>query len=180
MFETVLPETVFLWAWCFFSTYRSLPNDNQISDNKIRKMSKLDCHGNSQEKQRFETIVRKFPPPRPPPKRTFYQYCRFGVSFDLRDTRQSASSFGFLRYLVVWCGFARIAAVSWEYQRFLRVAAVSCANLPSPMLWSLGKRKNLQKISKHQLLGSVCPPWVYCRRRNYYWINSEKGGSSNF
>ena len=56
---------------CFSS--RSLPNDNKISDNKIRKMSKIYCHGISQEKkQRFWTIFRKISPPRPLPKRTFY------------------------------------------------------------------------------------------------------------
>ena len=61
--------------------FRSLPNDNKISDNKIRKISKVCCHGISQEKQRFAQFFRKFsPPPQPPPKRKFYSYCRFGVS----------------------------------------------------------------------------------------------------
>ena len=40
--------------------FRNLPNDNNISDNQIRKLSKFYCHGISQEKQRFGTIFRKF------------------------------------------------------------------------------------------------------------------------
>ena len=38
---------------------RSLPNDNKISDNKIRKMSRFYCHRISQEKQRLGTIFHK-------------------------------------------------------------------------------------------------------------------------
>ena len=46
--------------------FRSLPNDNKISDNKIRKNSEIYCHGISHEKQRFLTIVRNFfPSPTP-------------------------------------------------------------------------------------------------------------------
>ena len=68
----------FFWGGreCRFYFYgredRSLPNDNKISDNKIRKISKFYCHGISQDKQRFGTIFRKIPPPQPPPKRKFY------------------------------------------------------------------------------------------------------------
>ena len=53
--------------------FRSLPNDNKISDNKIRKISKFYCHGISQGKQRFWTIFRVFfpSPTQPPPKRNF-------------------------------------------------------------------------------------------------------------
>ena len=39
---------------------RSLPNDNKISENKARKLSIFYCHGISQEKERFWTIIRKF------------------------------------------------------------------------------------------------------------------------
>ena len=47
---------------------RSLPNDNKISDNKIRNISKFYCHGLSQEKQRFGTIFHEFSPSPTPSK----------------------------------------------------------------------------------------------------------------
>ena len=47
---------------CFI---RSLPNDNKISDNKIRKISKIYCHGISQERGAFGQFSVKFPPPQP-------------------------------------------------------------------------------------------------------------------
>ena len=50
---------------CFI---RSLPNDNKISDNKIRKISKFYCHEISQEKQRFGQFSINFPLPQTPSK----------------------------------------------------------------------------------------------------------------
>ena len=43
-----------------FFTDKSLPNDNKISANKIREISKFDCHGISQEKTAFWDNFRKF------------------------------------------------------------------------------------------------------------------------
>ena len=53
-----------------FLILRSLPNDNKISDNKICKISKLYCHGFSQEKKKtvFWTIFRNFSPSPTPSK----------------------------------------------------------------------------------------------------------------
>ena len=45
--------------------HRSLPNDNKISDNKIRKNSKFYCHDISQEKHRFGQFSVKCPLPNP-------------------------------------------------------------------------------------------------------------------
>ena len=64
-----------------YEIYRSLPNDNKISDDKIRKFSKFCCHEISQVKSRFWTIFRKFSPS-PTSSKTLILlvYCRFGVS----------------------------------------------------------------------------------------------------
>ena len=63
--------------------YRSLPNDNKISDNKIHKNSKFYCHGISQEKLRFGTMFCKFSAS-PTPSKTRFVLCYILVSASLR------------------------------------------------------------------------------------------------
>ena len=57
---TPSPSLFFLVFSC-----ESLPNDNKISDNKIRKISKLYCHGSSRKNSVFGQFSVNFPSPTP-------------------------------------------------------------------------------------------------------------------
>ena len=53
------------WHSVWTEQIRSLPNDNKISDNKIRKISKFYCRGISQEMVFLENFLSIFPLPNP-------------------------------------------------------------------------------------------------------------------
>ena len=97
---------------------RSLPNDDRISDNKIRKISKFYCHGISQQNKRFWTIFHKFSPlPDPLQNANFINIVvsaslKWGVSHYFGGVVASLTKYRaiwgisaiVLQYLAIWSG----------------------------------------------------------------------------